>query len=227
MSASLPLVVDRREGQPALRVTEIFHSIQGEATFAGWPCTFIRLTGCNLRCRWCDTEYSFHGGTTMTVSDVLREIARHPARRVEITGGEPLLQKATPLLARSLLDAGHEVWCETSGERNIDLLPEGVRRVMDLKAPGSGEHERNDLENLARLRPGDEVKIVCADRQDFDWAVEMMHQHSSLKRVPVHVSPVYGELEPSDLADWILASGLEIRLNLQLHKVLWGDQRGR
>lgn len=220
----LPVVGARSEA--ALRVTEIFCSIQGESTHAGWPCVFVRLTGCNLRCRWCDTEYAFHGGEKLAVSEVVERVHGFGVRRVEITGGEPLLQRATPELASRLLAEGYEVLCETSGERDIDLLPSGVRRIVDFKAPGSGESARNDWENVGRLRPGDEVKIVVADRRDFDWAVTEIRQRG-LTRVPVHLSPVHGELEPEVLAEWLLRSGLDVRLNLQLHKVLWGDVPGR
>ena len=224
---SLTVLETPERTAPTLRITEIFHSVQGESTLAGWPCVFVRLTGCNLRCRWCDTAYAFHGGTGRTVDDVVDEVGSYACKRVEITGGEPLLQKATPALARRLLEAGYEVLCETSGERDIDLLPPGVRRIVDFKAPGSGEAERNDWANVDRLREGDEVKIVVADRTDFDWAVQVIRERDLARRVPVHLSPVYGELEPARLAEWVIGTGLDIRLNLQLHKTLWGDVPGR
>jgi 7-carboxy-7-deazaguanine synthase len=210
-----------------IRVTEIFHSIQGESTFAGRPCTFVRLMGCNLRCVWCDTEYSFTGGTTMTVDAVIAEVLKHPAKLVEITGGEPLLQKGAPVLARRLLDLGYTVLCETSGERNIDLMPSGVRRIMDLKAPGSGESHRNEWSNLDRLRDGDEVKFVLADRADFDWMMAVIRDHALTGKVPLLASPVHETLPAGDLAEWILESGLPLRLNLQLHKILWGNAPSR
>ncbi len=219
----LPVVEDRT----TLRVTEVFFSLQGESTWSGWPCVFVRLTGCNLRCRWCDTAYAFEGGRSMTVDAILSEVERYPCRRVEITGGEPLLQRNTTVLADRLLAAGYDVLCETSGERNIDQLPVGVRRVVDLKAPGSGECHRNDYENVGRLRPGDEVKVVVADREDFDWAVSTIRDLRLTERAPVHVSPVHGELDSARLAGWILESGLDVRLNLQLHKGIWGDIPGR
>lgn len=209
-----------------LRITEIFHSLQGEASFRGLPCVFVRTTACNLRCTWCDTAYAFKGGTTMSLEEVLARVQRYPCRRVELTGGEPLLQRGIPRLAERLLALGYEVWCETSGERDIDLLPLGVRRVMDLKAPGSGEVERNRWDNLEKLRPGDELKIVCADRADFDWAVARVEEHRLLQKVPVMVSPVFGRLEAKTLAAWILESGLDLRLSTQLHKELWGDVPG-
>lgn len=224
---TLPVVEATERAELALRITEIFVSVQGESTHAGWPCVFIRLTGCNLRCTWCDTEYAFHGGERRSIEDVLDEVASHRCRRVEITGGEPLLQKATPVLAQRLLERGYEVLCETSGERDISVLPSGVRRIVDFKAPGSGEVSRNDWGNVERLGPGDEVKIVVADRADFDWAIETIRAHDLTARVPVHLSPVHGALEPSTLAEWIIACGLDVRLNLQLHKVLWGDVPGR
>jgi 7-carboxy-7-deazaguanine synthase len=210
-----------------LRITEIFFSVQGESTFAGRPCSFVRLTGCNLRCVWCDSEYTFTGGTTMTLDQILEEVHRHPTKLVEITGGEPLLQKGAPVLAQRLLDEGYTVLCETSGERNIDLMPPGVRRIMDLKAPGSGECERNDWGNLDRLREGDEVKFVLADRTDFEWMAATIREYQLQKKVPLLASPVHGQLDPHVLAEWILESGLDVRLNLQLHKYLWGNERGR
>jgi 7-carboxy-7-deazaguanine synthase len=209
-----------------LRITEIFFSVQGESTFAGRPCSFVRLTGCNLRCVWCDSEYTFTGGSTMTLEQILEEVHRHPTKLVEITGGEPLLQKGAPALAQRLLDEGYTVLCETSGERNIDLMPPGVRRIMDLKAPGSGESHRNDWENVRRLREGDEVKFVLADRADFEWMVDVILKYELAGRVPLLASPVHGKLDARQLAEWILSTGLDIRLNLQLHKFVWGGEPG-
>lgn len=210
-----------------LRVTEIFFSIQGESTHAGLPCAMVRLTGCNLRCSWCDTEYSFTGGETKTVEAVVAEVEAFGTRRVEITGGEPLLQKAAPALAQAFLDRGYTVLCETSGERDIDIMPAGVRRIVDMKPPGSGESARNDLANLGRLRAGDQVKFVITDRADFDWMLALVREHRLVERVPVLVSPVYQRLAPRQLAAWILESGLDLRLNLQLHKAIWGEEPGR
>lgn len=209
-----------------LRITEIFFSLQGEASFRGLPCVFVRTTTCNLRCVWCDTAYAFTGGTRMSLDEVIEKVRAHPSRRVELTGGEPLLQRGIPRLAERLLALGYEVWCETSGERDIDLLPPGVRRVMDLKAPGSGEVEQNRWDNIGKLRAGDELKIVCADRADFDWAVLRTREHKLLEKVPVMLSPVFGQLEAKDLAAWILESGLDFRLSTQLHKELWGETPG-
>lgn len=216
-------------GQDAakLRISEIFFSIQGESRHMGMPCIMVRLTGCNLRCSWCDTEYSFTGGKTRTVDDVVAEVDGFDCRRVEITGGEPLLQKGAPVLARRLLEAGYEVLCETSGERNIDLMPPGVSRIVDMKPPGSGESHRNDYDNLDRLRDGDEVKFVVSDRADFDWMLELVKAHGLAGRAPLLVSPVYDKVAPRELADWILESGLDLRLNLQMHKTIWGEEPGR
>ncbi len=208
-------------------MTEIFFSVQGESSHMGLPCVFVRLTGCNLRCRWCDTDYAFSGGRMLSLDEILAEVAVHPTRRVELTGGEPLLQRATPELAARLLSAGYTVLCETSGERDVRRLPAGVHRIVDMKPPGSGEVEKNRYENLVHLGPTDEVKFVCADRVDFDWSVGIVREHRLEGRVPILLSPVYGELDPRQLAEWLLASGLEARLNLQLHKLLWGEQPGR
>jgi 7-carboxy-7-deazaguanine synthase len=210
-----------------VRVTEIFFSIQGESSRAGLPCVLVRLTGCNLRCSWCDTAYSFSGGRWMRHDEVVEEVGRHPTRRVELTGGEPLLQKGAPVLAERFLELGYEVLCETSGERDVSVLPPGVKRIMDLKPPGSGEAHRNRFENLDHLGPGDEVKFVCTDRADFDWMLEQVRAHRLEGRVGLLVSPAYGQVEPAQLAEWLLASGIDARLNLQLHKVLWGEVAGR
>ena len=207
-----------------LRVTEIFYSLQGESTHQGLPCIFVRLTGCNLRCSWCDTTYSFTGGQTMSLDEVLAQVATYPCKRVELTGGEPLLQKAAPRLAERLLAAGYTVLCETSGERDIELLPVGVKRIVDLKPPGSGEVAGNRWSNLAKLRPGDELKFVLVDRADFDWALDVIREHQLDGRVPLLFSPVHGQLEPATLAAWMLASGVDARMNLQLHKQLWGAE---
>lgn len=227
--SALAISVDESLGTDSgqLRVTEIFFSLQGESSFAGLPCAMVRLTGCNLRCVWCDTDYSFDGGQMMGVEDVFAKVAEYPTRLVEITGGEPLLQKAAPLLARRLLEAGYTVLCETSGERDIDLMPGGVRRIMDVKAPASGECARNDWANLDKLRQGDEVKFVLQDRADFDWAVDVVRRHRLEDRVPILFSPVHGKMDPRLLAEWILEGGVLARLNLQLHKLLWGTERGR
>ena len=209
-----------------LRITEIFFSIQGESTHQGRPCIFVRLMGCNLRCSWCDTEYSFTGGETMSVEEVLNQVRKFPCDLVEITGGEPLLQKASKTLAQRLLDEGYTVLCETSGERDIDIMPEGVMRIMDLKAPGSLECDSNRWENIDALRDGDEIKIVIQDQTDFNWALDVIRKYELLNRVPVMLSPVFGKVDYETLAAWILKTGLPIRLNLQLHKQIWGNKKG-
>lgn len=210
-----------------LRVTEIFYSLQGESSHVGLPCVMVRLTGCNLRCGWCDTEYSFTGGETMTLDAVMERIRAFRCGRVELTGGEPLLQRGTPVLAARLLAEGYIVLCETSGERDIDLLPPGTRRIVDLKAPGSGEVASNRWDNLEKLRDGDELKIVLADRADYEWAREVIRSRGLERRVPLLLAPVQGQLEPRALAEWMLEDRLEARLNLQLHKLLWGNERAR
>lgn len=210
-----------------LLISEIFYSLQGESTQAGLPCAMVRLTGCNLRCVWCDTEYSFQGGMWLTIDEILGRVSKFPTRRVEITGGEPLLQAATPELARRFLDEGYQVLCETSGERDIGRLPRGVKRIVDFKPPGSGEHERNLWSNVEHLQRTDEVKFVVSDRGDFDWMLGVIDAYALLDRAPVLVSPVHDVLEPKRLAEWILESGLDLRLNLQLHKYVWGLERGR
>jgi 7-carboxy-7-deazaguanine synthase len=210
-----------------LRVNEIFHSLQGESTHAGRPCTFVRLTGCMLRCRWCDTAYAFHAGAWMTLDEVLAAVAAYPAKLVEVTGGEPLAQPgAIPLLER-LLAAGYEVLLETSGAVSIAAVPAGVRRILDLKPPDSGEEARNDWSNLERLRPGDEVKFVIQSRRDYEWARDIVRSRRLHERTTVLFSPEWEHGPRAELAAWILADGLDARLQLQLHKLLWpGVERG-
>ncbi len=213
--------------KPRLRVTEIFHSIQGEADAVGWPTVFIRLTGCPLRCVWCDTEYAFSGGQWHDIDEIMAEVARHRCRHVCVTGGEPLAQKRCLILLRQLCDAGHAVSLETSGSLDVSGVDPRVCKVMDLKAPGSGESARNLWSNLEHLQPHDQVKMVLADRADYDWACEVLRRHDITSRVMVLLSPVAGKLEPRQLAEWILADHLPVRLQVQLHKYLWGDVPGR
>ncbi|MBL8245782.1 MAG: 7-carboxy-7-deazaguanine synthase QueE [Rhodanobacteraceae bacterium] len=210
-----------------MRITEIFHSIQGEADAVGWPTVFVRLTGCPLRCTWCDTTYSFTGGDKRTLDEVLATVAGYQARHVCVTGGEPLAQKACLPLLAALCDAGFEVSLETSGAMDVAEVDPRVRKVMDLKCPGSGEMARNRWENLAHLLPHDQLKFVIADRADYEWAREQTREHALATRCQVLFSPVADQLPPGQLADWILADRLPVRLQLQLHKVLWGNTPGR
>ncbi len=203
-----------------VRITEIFHSLQGESTFAGLPCVFVRLTGCNLRCTWCDTAYAFHGGTEMSLEDILVEVSRHPCRRVEITGGEPLLQKDVLPLMRRLCDLGYAVLLETSGSIDVSGVDDRVIRILDVKCPGSGESAGNLWENFAHLSPRDQIKFVIRDRPDFDWACAVVRERDLTAKHPVLFSPVHGEMDPHALARWILETGLDARLQIQLHKML-------
>ncbi|MBI3948916.1 MAG: radical SAM protein [Acidobacteria bacterium] len=205
-----------------MQVTEIFHSIQGESTYAGLPCTFVRLTGCPLRCRWCDSEYTFTGGQRMTVDEVIERVKAYPTKLVEITGGEPLVQKEVYPLSERLLNLGHRVLIETSGSFDISRLDPRVICIMDLKAPGSGHEHSNRWENIKHLKPEDEVKFVIADRRDFDWACGVIERYNLTRRVTVLFSPAWGICDPKDLAEWILRSGVEARMQVQLHKYIWG-----
>ncbi|HEX9288380.1 MAG TPA: radical SAM protein [Anaeromyxobacteraceae bacterium] len=209
-----------------MRVTEIFFSIQGEGTRAGRPCVFVRFTGCDLRCGYCDTAYAFHGGHDLTRDDILTEVARHPCKLVLLTGGEPLLQRELPELARDLLGRGYEVTVETHGQRPLGALPREAVRIVDVKTPGSGE-VATDLGYLDALAPHDEVKFVVCSEEDWRWSLDVIRRHRLEGRVAVLVSPVHGAVDPKDLARWILESGVQARLNLQLHKIVWGqDARG-
>ncbi len=204
-----------------LRVNEIYASIQGESSRAGLPCAFVRLTGCHLRCTYCDSEYAFYAGNWMTVDNIIARVAEFGLPLVEITGGEPLLQPACRPLAQALLDAGYTVLCETSGSLPIDRLPAGVIKIMDLKCPSSGEVERNDWTNIAKLQPHDEVKFVVGDREDFDWAVGVIAQYGLADRCVLLMAPVFGEIEPRQLAEWIMKQRLPVRFQLQMHKFIW------
>jgi len=210
----------------SLRVTEIFYSLQGESTRVGLPTVFVRLTGCPLRCVWCDTEYSFSGGRHSTLDEILAEVARHKARHVCVTGGEPLAQKACLELLRQLCDAGYSVSLETSGALDVSGVDPRVSRIMDLKAPGSGEVLRNHWENLACLNAHDEIKIVLADAADYAWARGQIEEHALSEKCTVLLSPVQGKLAPADLAEWILRDGLAVRMQVQMHRVIWGDRTG-
>jgi 7-carboxy-7-deazaguanine synthase len=206
-----------------MRVTEIFFSIQGEGSRAGRPCVFVRFTGCDLRCGYCDTAYAFQGGSELTRDEILDAVARHPSRFVLLTGGEPMLQKDLPALAEELVGRGYEVAVETHGQRPLDDLPPSVIRIVDVKTPGSGE-TTTDFAYLDRLMPHDEVKFVVCSEEDFRWSEGVVRRHRLERRVEVLFSPAWGRVEARDLARWLLESGLDARLSLQLHKVMWGPE---
>lgn len=210
-----------------LRLTEIFLSVQGESRSVGWPTVFVRLTGCPLRCQYCDTAYAFHGGDWWEIDAILAEVAKHGARHVCVTGGEPLAQKRCLALLEKLCDAGYEVSLETSGALDIAGVDPRVSRVVDLKTPGSKEMHRNRLENIALLTPRDQVKFVVCDRADYEWAKSMVAEHGLAQRCEVLFSPSQGQQSPAQLAEWLLADKLPVRFQLQLHKVLWGDVAGK
>lgn len=211
-----------------LRITEIFYSLQGEAATAGKPTTFVRLTGCPLRCQYCDTAYAFSGGRSMSQGDIVAEVQRHPARLVTVTGGEPLAQAGVLALMTRLCDLGYGVSLETGGALDLSAVDERVSRVMDLKTPGSGEAERNDYGNIAHLTMRDQVKFVICHRLDYDWARQKCDEFDLANRVgEVLFSPSATELGAAQLAEWILRDGANVRLQLQLHKLLWDDEPGR
>jgi 7-carboxy-7-deazaguanine synthase len=213
-------------GDLSLRITEIFHSIQGESRPVGLPTVFVRLTGCPLRCHWCDTAYAFQGGQRRDIAGILAEVGRYGTRQVCVTGGEPLAQPACLDLLAALCDAGFVVSLETSGALDIAGVDPRVTVVLDIKAPGSGEAARNRLANLPLLRSTDQIKVVLRDRADYDWAREFLASHELPGRCEVLFSPVWGELDARNLAEWILADRLPVRFQLQLHKLLWGNEPG-
>ena len=211
-----------------LRVTEIYKSVQGESTWAGLPCTFVRLARCNLRCVWCDTAYAFYGGENVSIDDIVAKCREFDCPLVEITGGEPLVQPNCAVLCRALLDAGFTVLIETSGSLPIDVLPEGVIRIMDLKCPDSGECDKNFWPNLEVLNARDEVKFVLASRRDYEWARSIVRAHGLGRRCRAALfSPVFGAIEPAEIVRWILEDKLDVRFQLQLHKFVWpAEARG-
>lgn len=211
-----------------LKVHEIFYSIQGESSFAGLACVFVRLTGCNLRCSWCDTTYAYDEGLDFSVEAVMARIRAYPCRLVEITGGEPLLQNDAPVLARLLLDQGYTVLVETNGSLNIDLLDTRCVRIVDMKCPTSGESEKNDLSNLERLTIQDEVKFVVESREDYEFAKALLPRLPACFKIKnIHFSPLCAMLPPARLAGWMLEDGISARLSLQVHTIIWpGNPRG-
>ena len=204
-----------------LTVNEIFYSIQGESSFAGYPCVFIRLTGCNLRCTWCDTSYAYHKGQELSIQEIIQRTLQYHSSLVEVTGGEPLLQKDTPHLVKTLLDKGLTVLVETNGSLDINILPPGCHRIIDIKTPGSSECDRNNYENLQALGNKDEIKFVITSRKDYEWSKEIMTKYKITDRCKVLLSPAYGYIEINKIAQWILQDSLKVRLQPQLHKILW------
>ncbi|HTT07493.1 MAG TPA: 7-carboxy-7-deazaguanine synthase QueE [Gammaproteobacteria bacterium] len=213
--------------EPALRVTEIFFSLQGETSRMGLPTVFIRLTGCPLRCLYCDTAYAFHGGENRSIEEILKEVERHRTRYVTVTGGEPLAQKKCHALLKELCDRGYDVSLETSGAIDVSAVDPRVVKILDLKTPGSGEVGKNRYENLACLTATDQIKFVICDRDDYEWCKTQLGRHQLTERCEVLFSPSHEQLSARELASWILADNLPVRLQIQLHKYLWGNQRGR
>lgn len=212
----------------ALKVNEIFYSIQGESSYAGRPCVFVRLTGCNLRCSYCDTQFAYEEGEELEIADIMKSISSYQCRLVEVTGGEPLIQKETPVLIQSLLEEGYEVLMETNGSQDIGQIDKRCVKILDVKCPSSGEVEKNDLHNLTKLTEKDEIKFVIGDREDYEYAKKILdlEDFNTSRTNAVHLSHVFGKMDPTILAKWILEDRLEVRLQLQLHKVIWDyDQR--
>jgi 7-carboxy-7-deazaguanine synthase len=225
-AAELPSA-SAQPGVARLKLTEIFLSIQGEADSVGWPTVFVRLTGCPLRCQYCDTQYAFHGGEWFTLEHIVERVAEYSARHVCVTGGEPLAQKNCVALLRSLCDAGYRVSLETSGAMDVSEVDPRVIRVVDIKTPASGEERRNRFENIELLRADEQVKFVICDRADFEWSRNLVREKNLHQKCTVLFSPSHGQVEPRDLAQWILDERLQVRLQVQLHKYLWGDVPGR
>ncbi|MFM9913216.1 MAG: 7-carboxy-7-deazaguanine synthase QueE [Methylophilaceae bacterium] len=210
----------------SLRIHEIFFSLQGEASRVGLPTVFVRLTGCPLRCGYCDTEYAFHGGATMKIADIMTQVASYGVKRVTVTGGEPLAQKTCLKLLKTLCDDGYDVSLETSGAMDISAVDSRVAMILDVKTPGSGEVEKNLWQNLELLNAKDEVKFVLCDAADYQWAKQILADKAITEKCPVLFSPVYSLLQPRELAEWILKDKLPVRMQIQLHKILWGEKPG-
>jgi 7-carboxy-7-deazaguanine synthase len=211
-------------GLNSLRVNEIFKSIQGESTYAGMPCVFVRLTGCNLRCSYCDTTYAYEEGIDMSVNEIVKEIEGYACKNVCITGGEPLLQKNVYKLINLLKTKSYKIFVETNGAMNIDLLPGNIIRIMDVKCPDSGMNKKIDWRNLERLRGDDEVKFVLSSKKDYEWAKKIVRKHNLPDKTNVLFGSAYGKLKPKSLAGWILKDRLNVRLQLQLHRIIWPDK---
>jgi 7-carboxy-7-deazaguanine synthase len=213
----------------SLKINEVFYSIQGESSFAGHPCVFVRLTGCNLRCSYCDTQYAYDDGNLLKIDEILAEVGSYECRLVEITGGEPLLQKETPALIQRLLDEDFEVLLETNGSQDISRIDRRCVRIVDIKCPSSGEEKKNDLNNLNHLTDKDEVKFVIGDREDYEYAKRVLNliPAYSTRIKAVHFSTVFGKIDPKTLAEWILQDHLTVRLHLQLHKLIWDQEQRR
>ncbi|MDC9725832.1 MAG: 7-carboxy-7-deazaguanine synthase QueE [Gammaproteobacteria bacterium] len=209
------------------RITEIFYSLQGETRTVGLPTVFVRLTGCPLRCTYCDTAYAFHGGEKRDITDIVDEVSAYKPRYITVTGGEPLAQVTCHELLSSLCDLGSEVSLETSGAMDITAVDPRVVIVMDLKTPASGEEPKNKYDNIAKLKQQDQLKFVICNRSDYDWACQKLVEYDLADRCEVLFSPIHGELKPAELADWIVEDNLPVRMQIQIHKYLWGDEQGR
>jgi len=210
--------------EPLLRVNEIFKSIQGESTYAGIPCVFIRLTGCNLRCSYCDTAYAYDEGPAMSLDEIIKRVNRYGCRNICITGGEPLLQENINKLINLLKKNHFNVYIETNGSQNIDVLPKAIVRIVDIKCPGSGMEQEMDWKNIKRLTCNDEVKFIISSKRDYEWAKEITKKYKIVDRTTVLFGLAHGKLKPKTLAGWILKDGLDVRLQLQLHKIVWPDK---
>ena len=227
LADSLNVVHKEREKESRLRISEIFYSLQGESSFVGLPTIFIRLTGCPLRCGYCDTAYAFTGGEWMPIADILQQIKQYNSPTVCVTGGEPLAQRSCGDLLKQLSDEGYQVSIETSGSIDISQVDSRISRIMDIKTPGSGEESKNKYENIQHLNQKDEVKFVLCDRNDYDWSKNIIKKYKLMEKTQVLFSPVHDAIAPADLADWIIADQLNVRFQFQLHKFLWNDEPGR
>lgn len=227
LADSLNVVHKEREKESRLRISEIFYSLQGESSFVGLPTIFIRLTGCPLRCGYCDTAYAFTGGEWMPIADILQQIKQYNSPTVCVTGGEPLAQRSCGDLLKQLSDEGYQVSIETSGSIDISQVDSRISRIMDIKTPGSGEESKNKYENIQHLNQKDEVKFVLCDRNDYDWSKNIIKKYKLMEKTQVLFSPVHEGIAPADLADWIIADQLNVRFQFQLHKFLWNDEPGR